>query len=105
MTLAASVIDDGLPKPRQVRTSRTPASGFGAQVNSSTSGRPRGLTLRWVQYGGPAGVSFDSADPIPVVNGQATTKARFTQPGIYHLRAIASDGALSTTADVTITVK
>ena len=105
VTLTAAVIDDGLPKPRPVRTPRTPASGFGAQVNSSTTGRARGLTVRWLQYGGPAGVSFDSSDPIPVVNGQATTKARFTQPGIYHLRAIASDGALSTTADVVITVR
>jgi len=105
VTLAASVVDDGLPKPRPVRTSRTPASGFGAQVNTSNAARPRGLNVKWLQYGGPGGVSFDSSDPIPVVNGQATTKARFSQPGTYRLRAIASDGALSTTADVVITVK
>jgi len=30
--------------------------------------------------------------------------ARFTEPGIYELRADASDGALSTRANVTITV-
>jgi hypothetical protein len=105
LTLAASVVDDGLPKPRPVRTSRAPTSGFGAQVNSSNTGAPRGLTLRWLQYGGPAKVSFDSSGPIPVTNGQATTAAHFSQPGIYHLRAVASDGALSTTTDIVITVK
>ena len=37
--------------------------------------------------------------------GQAVTTARFAAPGIYVLRATADDGALSTSADVTITVK
>src|SRR5437879_1838342 len=105
VTLTAFVTDDGLPKPRPVRAARAPASGFGAQVNSSNSARPRGLSVRWLQYGGPAKVSFDAADSIAVLNGQAITKAHFTEPGTYRLRAIASDGALSTTTDVVITVK
>ena len=37
--------------------------------------------------------------------GQAVATARFDAPGTYVLRATADDGALSTSADVTITVK
>jgi hypothetical protein len=59
----------------------------------------------WTQYGGPAKVTFDSAGPIPVNNGQAVTAAHFTQPGTYVLTAMASDGALRTSTHVTITVK
>jgi hypothetical protein len=40
-----------------------------------------------------------------VSNGQAVTTARFAAPGTYVLRATADDGALSTAADVTITVQ
>ena len=106
LTLTASVTDDGLPKPRSVRTApRANTSGFGAQVNSTGNAVPRGLTVRWLQYGGPAKVAFDASGPMAVVNGRAVTAAHFSQPGTYHLRAIASDGALSTTTDVVITVK
>ena len=105
LTLSASVSDDGLPKPRPVRTPRPQASPFGAQVNTNDTRRTQGLTVRWLQYGGPAKVSFDATDPIKVVNGQAITQAHFTEPGTYRLRAIASDGALSTTTEVVIRVK
>ena len=105
VTLTASVRDDGLPKPRPVRTPPSTTAGFGGQVNSSDSGRPRGLTVSWLQYGGPAKVSFEKPNPIPLTNGQAVTSARFTEPGTYHLRATASDGAMSTTTDVIISVR
>jgi hypothetical protein len=39
-----------------------------------------------------------------VADGKAVTTARFAEPGTYVLRATANDGALSTIADVTITV-
>ena len=58
-----------------------------------------------MQYGGPAKVTFDSAGPLSVSNGQAVTAAHFTQPGTYLLRATATDGALQTSTSVTITVK
>src|SRR5437867_3309881 len=48
VTLTASVRDDGLPKPRPVRAPRASAPGFGAQVNSSGSAGPRGLTVSWL---------------------------------------------------------
>ncbi len=105
LTLTATVTDDGLPKPRPVPATRANTSPFGAQVNSSGNAAPRGLTVRWLQYGGPAKVAFDASGPMSVVNGRAVTTAHFSQPGTYHLRAIASDGALSTTTDIVITVK
>ena len=101
--LTALVIDDGLPKPRPAPKAR-PSTIPQAQTNSATASRPRGLTVTWIEYRGPARVTFDAEGPIAVKNGQAVVKANFTQPGTYVLAAIANDGALSTRADVTITV-
>ena len=104
VSLTALVTDDGLPKPRPLRAPR-PEAIPQAQTNNAAE-RPRpGLTVRWFQYRGPAKVTFDSTGPIAVSNGQAVTAAHFTMPGTYVLRAMASDGALAKTADVTITVR
>jgi hypothetical protein len=109
VTLRASVTDDGLPKPRPVREPRpsagTAAPGFSGQSDRPATAAPRGLTVSWLVYGGPGRVTFEKAGPISVANGQAITTARFTTPGTYRLRAAASDGALSKTADVLIIVK
>ncbi len=106
VTLTALVTDDGLPKPRPVSTTPRPstAGAFGAQVNSSGRGRPRGLTVSWLQYGGPAKVTFEHEGPIVVTNGRAVTTARFTAPGTYKLIATANDGELSTRTELTIVV-
>lgn len=106
LTLDAAVRDDGLPKPRAPRTPRPTTTGaFGAQVDRAEPAPPKGLTINWLQYGGPGKAAFERAESIPVSNGQAVTTVRFSQPGTYRLRAIANDGALSTTTDVTVTVK
>ncbi len=109
VTLTASVADDGLPKPRPAAApaSRpTATNSFGAQVNSSTErARPAGLTLSWMQYGGPAKVTFDTTGPILVANGQAVTTARFEKPGTYQLVASASDRAMTTRVAITINVR
>ena len=102
-TLTASVTDDGLPKPRPPRTPK-PGGIPQAQTNNAAERPAGGLSVTWMQYGGPAKVTFDSTGPIAVTNGQAATAARFTVPGTYVLRATASDSALRTSADVTITV-
>jgi hypothetical protein len=103
IALTALVTDDGLPKPRAAP--RAGASAIpSAQSNSASAPRPRGLTVTWFEYGGPGQVVFDPVGPIPVSNGQAQTMARFAVPGTYILRAIANDGALQTSADVTVTV-
>src|ERR1700676_422330 len=98
LTLTALVSDDGLPKPRPVPKPRP-----GAQSNTVVN-RPRGLNVSWLEYKGPAKVAFEPAGMIMVADGKAVTTARFAEPGTYVLRATANDGALSTIADVTITV-
>ena len=106
VTLIATVTDDGLPKPRPATPRPTSATGdattIQAQANSSTSARPRGLTVSWMQLRGPAKVQIDRNAGIPVTDGKAIATARFTERGTYVLRATASDGALSTRADITI---
>ena len=105
--LSVSVVDDGLPKPRAAPAAQTTTSNsFGGQVNSSTGGgRPAGLTVSWMQYGGPAKVTFERAGAIQVTNGQAVTTVRFAQPGTYLLVASASDRAMTTRVPVTVTVR
>lgn len=103
LALTAMVTDDGLPKPR-VRREPQPGANPQAQTNNANPRYTAGLSVTWFQYGGPAKVMLEPAGPIPVANGQAVTTARFTAPGVYILRAMASDGALRTTADVTLTV-
>lgn len=114
--LSANVTDDGLPKPRAPQaaapapTVTTDANGrqIPRQANSGGAGGGRGrggLTVRWLQYGGPAAITFSPTRPVPVANGTATVTARFTAPGTYKVLAIANDGQLSTRADATVTVK
>jgi hypothetical protein len=60
-------------------------------------------------YRGPAGakVKFDPEQTTPVYGKPvtATSKATFSMPGTYILRAIASDRQLEGSGDVTVTVK
>jgi hypothetical protein len=108
VALTAKVVDDGLPKPKPAAkeaAAPSAAGGFTAQRNSSTSDAPKGLIVTWLQYSGPAKVTFSHSDAIDVVNGQAMTTATFTAPGTYKLVATAADsGRLSSKAEVAITV-
>jgi hypothetical protein len=102
VTLKAMVSDDGLPKPRVLKE-RSPTDPPKGQTN--TAARPRfGLNVTWFEYRGPAKVTFEDSGPISVTGGEALTKARFPESGTYVLRATASDGELSTSADLTVTV-
>jgi hypothetical protein len=103
LALTALVTDDGLPKPRAAPKPRPGAPP--GQSNNAGTGRPRGLNLSWMQYRGPAKVTFDATGPILVAGGKAVTTAHFAEPGTYVLRATANDGALSTRTDITIVVK
>lgn len=106
--ITASLVDDGLPKPRPVAPPPPPppvgARGPIAQVNSSGGGRPRGLNVSWLQYRGPGKVTFAAPGPTMAVNGEVTTTATFAVPGAYVLRTIAGDGQLSTRRDITVMV-
>ena len=94
VTLTATAQDDGRPKPR---AERRPDEG---------EGRPQGLSIRWIQYRGPGPVIFTSPAPAagygkPVTS---TTQATFKMPGVYVLRAMASDGLLEAFHDVAVIV-
>ncbi|MDR4485133.1 MAG: FG-GAP-like repeat-containing protein [Nitrospirales bacterium] len=58
---------------------------------------PGVVTIRWSKVSGPGVVTFGNPAAVD-------TTGSFTLPGTYVLRLTATDGALSTSADVTITV-
>jgi len=115
ITLTATVSDDGLPKPRVVVVPKVVA-GKKAQTNSAGGGGGRGgrrgVAVSWIEYRGPAKMTFEHSGTIqvadagaPVNNGKAVETATFTVPGTYVLRGTVSDGQLSQSADLKITVK
>jgi hypothetical protein len=55
------------------------------------------LILGWTKVSGPGSVAFGDAT-------RATTTATFTANGTYVLRLTGSDGSLTSTSDVTITI-
>ena len=83
------------------------AGNVALTATAQDDGRPKqGLSIRWIQYRGPGPVIFTSTTPAtgygkPVTS---TTQASFKVPGVYVLRAIASDGLLEAFRDVTVTV-
>ena len=98
VSLTATATDDGLPKPYR----RAPSN----PDRDSQQRRPRGVDIKWTQYRGPGKVTFNPS-ASSVVYGEPvtfTSKASFSAPGTYVLRAIANDGQLFTTRDITVTV-
>lgn len=92
LTLTATATDDGRPKP---------ASSSGATATE-------GIRIRWIQYRGPASIRFDPDIMSQRIYGKPATlesKVKFPVPGVYRLRAVASDGELVSTYDVDITVR
>jgi hypothetical protein len=97
-TLTATATDDGLPKPYR----RAPSN----PDRDAQPRRPRGVEIKWIQYRGPGKVTFNPS-ASPVVYGEPvtlTSKVTFSAPGLYVLRAIANDGQLYTTREITVTV-
>jgi hypothetical protein len=95
LTLVASASDDGIPKPRKQR-----ATGA-AQPGTA------GVSLRWLHYRGAGTVTFSPAasDRMYGKPVELTTNVTFSAPGVYVLRAIASDGLLESSQSLTVTVK
>ena len=89
----------------RAQTASTEASKFQSQRNSSS---PRvaltGTRVTWLQYRGPAKVTFETP-VVQVADGKATTTARFSAPGTYTLLATAGDGKLSTRTQVVVAVQ
>ena len=121
ITLVALVADDGLPKPRAVRfTQGQPRSSRG------TPSIATGLRLSWFVYRGAGKVVFDPAQitvwedyregrnspwsvgweaPAPPADGKWIVRATFSEPGAYVVRALAHDGGLGASKDITVIVK
>jgi len=92
ITNLAPVVDAGRDAPVEV----------GAALDLSASVRDDGLpgpstTVAWSVVSGPGTVTFSAPT-------STQTTARFSATGTYVVRATASDGALSSTDDVTVTV-
>lgn len=56
------------------------------------NGQPIGMTYAWGKYRGPGNVTFEPAGG-KVVDGKASSKARFSAPGDYILQVVVDDGS------------
>jgi hypothetical protein len=97
VTLSAVARDDLIPKPR-------------GQRNSSEANVEAQLSVQWIQYRGPGPITFTqpsrTATSAPGTRSvTSTTIASFKVPGVYVVRAVASDTALESFHDITVTVK
>jgi hypothetical protein len=61
------------------------------------------LGVTWTHHRGPGKVVFTPMRQ-PIVDGKATTRVTFSEPGSYVVRAFADDGIYTTPVDVTVTV-
>lgn len=114
LSLTATATDDWLPKPKP-RKPEVAAAAAAAPVAAPVAAanpdapvrRPEGLSIKWIHYRGPGTVTFDSPSTSPEYGKPLTrtTTVRFTAPGTYILRAVASDGQLETTQEVTVAVQ
>jgi hypothetical protein len=118
-TRSQDAIRQGADAPRVNRAMLPPSR--------STVGKNVGLHLSWIEYRGPveSEVSFDPPQikawedtrtganspwapvwtpPDMPADGKVPAKVTFSQPGTYVLRALADDGALFGSDDLTITV-
>lgn len=73
------------------------ASLQGSASDDGLPNPPGAITLAWSKVSGPGTVAFGNAS-------SAVTTASFSLAGTYLLRLTANDGALSTSADVTVVV-
>jgi hypothetical protein len=114
LKLTASATDDGIPKARKrapvAKSAEAPAP---MPLPAAAAPRPRaqlGLRVSWILYRGPdsgGNVSFDQEETRPAVgatSAELATGATFSAPGVYWLRAVASDGLLETPYDLKVTV-
>jgi hypothetical protein len=66
--------------------------------SATDDGQPGALTVSWSKVSGPGTVTFNPSNA-------AATSASFSAAGSYVLRLSGNDGALTSTDDVTVTVK
>jgi hypothetical protein len=135
VTLTVTATDDGKPGPRPPRPRRsgtgeglntTPtvivpglptfggnrsgaASGVGGPTDQNmvktSLAYETGLAVTFLHYRGPGQVTFERMGMPITSGGQAVTKASFSEPGTYVIRAMADDSSYTTPVDITVTVK
>ncbi len=106
LATTAQVVVSASPPPNQAPTVSCPSTASGRV------GRPLSVECTAADDGLPAGSSLAlgwtvAASPVvPALSGQSSRVVSFTPAaaGDYRLRLTASDGSLSTTADVTVSV-
>lgn len=96
-TNRAPVVNAGNAQSLTLGSSGTVSTTLVATVTDDNRPAPAQLTLGWTQVSGPTAATI--ASPTT-----ASTQVQFSQTGTYVLRMTASDGALTTTGDVQITV-
>jgi hypothetical protein len=74
-----------------------PSNQFNLLATISDDGRPAAVTNLWSKISGPGSVTFANA-------ATTNTTATCSLPGIYQLRIVASDSALSVTNDVWVNI-
>jgi hypothetical protein len=75
-----------------------PAASVSLAGTTTDDGLPAGTsTYAWTQVGGPAAAAFGTPT-------SSATTATFSAPGVYALRLTVSDGQLSSSSDVMVTV-
>ena len=89
---APPVVDAG---PDQIVTLPTPGTLIGSAIDDGISGAP--VTTLWTKMSGPGTVFFGNA-------AAGSTSVDFSATGTYVLTLTASDGELSASDDVTVTV-
>jgi hypothetical protein len=111
--LTASATDDGIPKARKRAPVTNATAPAPMPLPAAAAPRPRaqlGLRLTWILYRGPdsgGDVTFDQEETRPqpgATTAELATGATFSAPGVYWLRAVASDGLLETPYDLKVTV-
>jgi hypothetical protein len=116
-TLSFTANDDGVPKPPEPQRGGGAARRGGPPVEPAlitTRQGPvqqavvkpsrTGLAVTWSHWRGPGRVTFDPQTAV-VKDGKASTRAVFSAPGTYVVRAYADDGVLLGSSDVTVTVR
>ena len=123
---APSSAPAGAPRAAQQANAANPANLLYRPPSSIVPSSGPGLRLSWIVYrGNGAAVAFSPDQmktwtdtraygnspwsppytiPVPPPNGKWETRATFTEPGTYVLRAVASDGAIFTYENITVTV-
>jgi hypothetical protein len=109
----ASASDDGIPKPPAAGEGRGRGAGteppplvttrFGPVQQQIVQPSRSGLAVTWTHWRGPGRITFEPVTMV-VEGGKASTRATFSEPGTYVVRAYADDGAWFEPADVTVTV-